>query len=147
MPHLVAVPRRLERQTRLQTDFTLRAEKRETTLSPHFGTQVQHERNTEEYTAHSVAKCTQLQRRQSSRTLDATVRDNVLPVSSRTHTLRTRMASLTDWNQNFDNKPFRRRGRPTQRWDQRGQFAEQHFDDENHRFLIASGNFLANMNE
>ena len=45
------------------------------------------------------------------------------------------------WNQNFDNKPFRKRGRPTQRCDdQLGQFAAKHVDDEDHWLLIAARN-------
>ena len=39
----------------------------------------------------------------------------------------------TDWNENFQNTPFRKRGRPSQRWDDHlGQFAAQQFGNEHH---------------
>ena len=54
----------------------------------------------------------------------------------------------TGWNQNFDNKLFRKEGRPTQRWDdQLGQFVAQHFDDEGHWLLIAARNSSWNISE
>jgi hypothetical protein len=48
----------------------------------------------------------------------------------------------TDWGQNFDTKPCRKRGRPAQRWDDHlTQFAVQHFGDE-HWLLIAKRNSM-----